>query len=344
MSLFPPKPKPDSVKLGRSFTAPVEIHYTSGSEKWWYAGNLWTADTRPIREHDFNPVLTDPRNKAIVDALRVPGSTVESVARLQRLPARIVREVARALETADKEHVLHVYGMETASKEDERVLTTIDQDLLAEAPSIPYSQTEKGAERQQWVMMGGMAIFYVIFLVLTFVVVSQAATGVSSPSDVEGSIVQFGEIMAFPVSLLALYTVMNRRTHVRDIVIQPVIEGLNDTHTEAVYLVNSEKTPAVTYLTRLFRLDVSAVRALTEEIVRFQSDTIFQLMEDRQGLRGQLDASKDLGIERDNQRLDLEILHGGRGTGVGGMGYTTLILLVIVVAIVAGVAVYVSGG
>ncbi len=344
MSLFSPKPKPDSVKLGRTFQAPVELHYSSGSEKWWHAGILWTADTRPIREHEYNPVLTDPRNRIIVDGLRKKGATVETVARGLNYPVRVVRDVARALESADKEHVLRIYGMEELLKEEERVLVTIDQDLLAEAPSIPYSQTDKGARNQQWAMMIGMGIFYVIFLILTFVLVSQSTNGSPSSVDVGGTLLQFGEVMAFPVALLILYVWMNRRTQVRYMEIQPVIEDLSDTHTEAVYLVNSEKTPAVTYLTRLFKLDDSAVRELTEEIVRFQSDTIFNLMEDRQGLRGQLDASKDLGIERDNQRLDLEILHGGRPSGFGGVGWVTIVLLLLVVAVVAGVAVYVTVG
>ncbi|MCI4345870.1 MAG: hypothetical protein L3K07_03860 [Thermoplasmata archaeon] len=344
MNLFAAKPKPDSVKLGRSFEAPVEIHYSSGSEKWWHAGRLWVADTRPIRERQFNPVLADPRNRIIVDSLGQKGATVEGVARGLTLPTPVVREVARALETADKEHVLRIYGMEELAKEEERVLVTIDQDLLAEAPSIPYSQTEKGARRQQWAMMSGMVILDVIFLVLMLALTSQSQAGAVTPGAVSGTLLQFGELVSFPTAMLALYVWMNRRTLVRDIYIQPCIENLSDTHTEAVYLVNSEKTPAVTYLVRLFHLEDVAVRELTEEIVRFQSDTIFNLMEDRQGLRGQLDASKDLGIERDNQRLDLEILHGGRSPGVGGMGWATLVLVIVVVAVVAGVAVYATMG
>jgi len=88
---------------------------------------------------------------------------------------------------------------------------------------------------------------------------------------------------------------MARRTLVLDLEIQPLVEGLQDSHTEAVYLVNSEKSPASAYLARLLRLDGSSLRGLTEQIARFESDAIANLKEQARSLRTEFDSAKVLG-------------------------------------------------
>lgn len=40
MSLFGKKRDPDSIVLGRAHEVPAEIHYSSGSDRWWYHGPL----------------------------------------------------------------------------------------------------------------------------------------------------------------------------------------------------------------------------------------------------------------------------------------------------------------
>lgn len=346
MSLFGRNPEPDSVKLGRTHGVNAEIHYSSGAEHWWYHGLLWLTETRPVREREFNPVLQDPRNQKIVEALKTRGRSIEEVARVCEVPVWVARDVARALESAGAPHVLRVYGLETARKEEERVLVTIDQDLIHEAPMIPYTKTEKGAKRLQWAMMVAMVIVDAIFVFAMLQVVSVGPSLAYDTSAVQSITVQFGEIIAFPTAILAVYVIMARRTQVLDMELQPVIESLQDTHTEAVYLVNSEKTPASVYVARILKLDPGVIRELTEEIVRFASDTIANLMQHQTSLRTQLDAAKDFGIERFSLNADMNVLGRATGSGGGGAAWTTTVLIAILVTIAAVVGTYaaVAGG
>ena len=76
----------------------------------------------------------------------------------------------------------------------------------------------------------------------------------------------------FSKAVLVTYVLMARRTLVLDLEIQPLVEGLQDSHTEAVYLVNSEKSPLPRTSPGYCRLDGSSLRGLTEQIARFESD------------------------------------------------------------------------
>ena len=216
---------------------------------------------------------------------------------------------------------------------------TIDQDLVHEAPMVPFTRTEKGSRRLQIAMMAAMAIIDAIFLYAMVSFVNAGPSFAVNAGQVQQLSLSFGQLIALPSVILVTYVLMARRTLVLDLEIQPVVEDLEDTHSEAVYLVNSEKTPASTYLSRTFRLDPAAVRSLTEEIARFQSDTIANLQEQSRSLRTELDSAKVLGGEAWSQSTDLKALdqrhlpsihHDPLGTWV----------LVGIVATVVGVAVW----
>ncbi|MHB8430189.1 MAG: hypothetical protein ACYDDZ_06615 [Acidimicrobiales bacterium] len=366
--LFPREP-PDSITLGRTHEVPAEIHYSSGSDKWWSHGPLWLSETRPIHEGEFSPVLRDPRNRPILRKIK-RGETDEGIARwmvngvqhwLQQdgpEPARlssveeqealtsaksVVKEVRRASDRANEPHILRIYGLREAYKQDERVLVTIDQDLIHEAPMIPFTRTEKGNRRLQWAMMAAMGIIDAIFLfaMVTFLSAGpQLVAGTAQAQQAAQSLfLTFGELIALPTAILVTYVLMARRTLVLDMEIQPVVEGLQDTHSEAVYLVNSEKTPASTYHARTFHIDPSVVRGLTEEISRFQSDTIANLQEQARSLRTELDSAKVLGVEAWSQSADLRALGHDRAPSIH-RDPVGMWVLVGVVGIVVGVAVW----
>ena len=265
MSLFGKKRDPDSIVLGRAHEVPAEIHYSSGSDRWWYHGPLWVQETRPVGEGSLNPVLADPRNAPVIGQLRrkVPA---ESVARNLSIPVSEVRRVEESLRHAGEPHLLRLYGLANAPKDAERLLVTIDQDLIHEAPMIPYTRTEKGARRLQWATMTAMGIVDAIFLfaMLTFLSAgSSIAVGTAAAQQQLQSLsLAFGELVALPSAILVTYVLMARRTLVLDLEIQPLVEGLQDSHTEAVYLVNSETLDRAALLVR--RVGVNLKQAVAK--------------------------------------------------------------------------------
>jgi hypothetical protein len=345
----------DAVKLGRSHAVPVEIHYSSGSDRYWYHGQLWVTETRPIRERQTNPWLQDPRNRAIVQRIKDhPAESDAEVAEACSTPPPpdfpwmaewrakpwTVTEVRRALQYADEPHLLRVYGLEGASKEEERILVTIDQDLIKDAPMVPYTRTEKGARRfQMWMMLSVvLADILVLYFMFQFITLAPSVTYASSQVASLGT--QFVELMAMIFGMLAIYWVMARKTQVLDMELQPVVENLQDTHSEAVFLVNSEKSPVSTYVSRIFRLTPDAVRALSEEIGRFQADAISNLQEQNRSQRDEIDHAKILGVERYSSAADMAVLGRASGGGTAGMGFGTIALIIGIVAILAVVVTY----
>jgi hypothetical protein len=340
----------DAVKLGRSHAVPVEIHYSSGSDRYWYHGNLWTTETRPIRERQFNPWLQDPRNRAIVERIRKhPAESDAEVAEACSTPPppdfpqsadwRVkpwtVREVRRAFEHADETHLLRLYGLEGASKEEERILVTIDQDLIKDAPMIPYTRTEKGARRfQMWMMLSVvLADVLVLYFMFQFITLAPSVTYASAQVASLGT--QFVELMAMVFGCLGVYWFMARRTQVLDMELQPIVENLQDTHSEAVFLVNSEKAPVTTYVARIFRLGDDAIRTLCEEIGRFQADAISNLQEQNRSQRDEIDHAKILGVERYSSSADMDVLGRASGGGRAGTNLGTLVLIIGIVAVLA---------
>ena len=358
MALFDSDPVDrEAVRLGRVHEVPAEIHYSSGSDRWWYHGPLWVQETRPVHEWEYSPALRDPRNRLVLRLIkkgwtddRIAAEIVSEVRRTEPLTPEeeraalrsatvVAREVRRASGRAHEPHVLRIYGLKNASKTDERILVTIDQDLVHEAPMVPFTRTEKGSRRLQIAMMAAMAIIDAIFLYAMVSFVNAGPSFAVNAGQVQQLSLSFGELIALPSVILVTYVLMARRTLVLDLEIQPVVEDLEDTHSEAVYLVNSEKTPASTYLSRTFRLDPAAARSLTEEIARFQSDTIANLQEQSRSLRTELDSAKVLGAEAWSQSTDLKALDQRHVPSIHGDPLGTWVLVGIV-ATVVGVAVW----
>jgi hypothetical protein len=351
----------DAIQIGRTHEAPAEIHYSSGTDRWWYHGPLWVQETRPVREGEFNPILRDPRNRSILRLIR-RGWTDEQIAgwlvveirnaeqKVEPLTAEdersakagalaAARQVRGAFAGANEPHVARVYGLKNATKTDERILVTIDQDLIHEAPMIRYTQTEKGSRRLQLVMMGSMAVVDAIFLWVMVSLINAGPAVLQDAAVVQQTAFSSGYLFAFPIMFLAVYVWMARRTLVLDMEIQPVVEDLQDTHSEAVYLVNSEKTPAATYLSKLYRTDSTAIQGLTEEVARFQSDTIANLQDQARSLRSELDSAKMLGVEAWSRTTDLRALGQTRVASIDRDPIGTWVLMA-VVAVVVGVAVW----
>ena len=150
MGFWRKTPDPDSVRIGRIHDVPAEVHYSSGSDRWWYHGPICLTETRSLREEQFSPHLQDPRNGAIVQDLQsYPNAVDEDVAKKWTVPVRVVKEIRVELERRAEPHVLRVYTLKNATKRDERVLGTIDQDLFAEAPSVPYLSDGEGRPSSQ---------------------------------------------------------------------------------------------------------------------------------------------------------------------------------------------------
>jgi hypothetical protein len=265
MGFWRKAPEPDSIRVGRTHEVPAEVHYSSGRDRWWYHGPLCLTETRSLREEQFSPHLQDSRNAVIVQDLQAyPNVVDEDAAKKWKVPVRVIRELRVELERRAEPHVLRIYSLKNATKRDERVLGTIDQDLFAEAPSVPYSQTEKGARRLKWAMLATMLIVDSVFLFAMFSVLPAAASPYLTPdqllAEAQAAMIQFGLILAIPSTALGVYVWMARRTLVADLDVQPVLESIGDTHAEVVFLVRSQKTPASSYLTHLFHLTPETVR------------------------------------------------------------------------------------
>lgn len=353
----------DAIRLGREHSVPAEIHYKSGSDSWWYAGPLWLRETRPVQEHDFNPLLLDPRNRAIIRRIRLrwtdqqiawwmvggartndhregePMSPGKYQAAIRRALA-IVADVRAAFDRAGEPHQAYIYGLQNTSKADERILVSIDQDMIKEAPMVPFTRTEKGTRRVQLVtllaMIAGDAILLYAMLSLSLSTDATQSGLAQASSEFQTTGVEFGLVIALVFLPLAIYLFMARRTLVLDLEVQPLLEGLGDTHTEAVFLVNSQKTPAAAYVSQVLHLDPDSVRGLTREIVRFQADTIANLQEHNRALRGELDSKRVLDFDAWGQQTDLRSLgrvHAGSATGSSGGLWIILIISVIVTAL-----------
>ncbi len=355
-----------AVQLGRAHEVPAEIHYASGSDRWWYNGQLWVSETQPVKGYDLDPDLTDPRNGPILARME-QGQTDEQIAtwllsakdtdirvagaapapydsRLKRVLA-IVRRVRWARDHASDPHLVRFYGFRNAAKDEERVLASVDQDLISEAPMVPYTQTEKGWKRVQMALFLGMALAYVVLFatMLTFTTNPQvtAQTSQQVVQQFEGSVLQILELVAIPTSAMAVWWWKSRSTYVLDIQVQPLSGTLLDAHTEPVFLTNSTKTPVSMYMSHVLRVGMEGIDALATTVRNFETDTIAQMREQITSLRDQLDSAKLTGLDSLNDNLDLAALNGRRSAPIvtgGGLGMT--ILLVTIVGVVVGAVVY----
>lgn len=370
MNLFRSEPeRPAAINLGRTHEVEAEVHHSGGEDDWWYHGQLWLSETRPVRRKDLDPMLTDPRNRRILWQIRhrwtdeqiaavvVKEATERGQANGEPFGAgdaaaareaalSIARDVRLASERANEEHSLRIYGLGTASKTDERILVTIDQDLIAEAPQIPYPQTEKGAKRRQWIVAGFAAAMYGLLIFWTVSALTSVSGAVGSVQSLEAQMVT-SAFLVLPfvsggIGAVAVYLAKVRDIRVLDIQVQPIWPTKVHEHTEAVFLVNSRKRPASHYLTNLFRLSPDAVRALAGEIGTFQTDLISSLQGQASSYRSELDnAEAQLEAER-QRKFDRDLLGGPRPFARGTWNAWSFIIAGLVIAVVVGVGVYVA--
>lgn len=359
--------KPAGINLGRNLDHPVEVHYGSGTDDWFGHGHIWLSETRPLTEGTVDPTLADPRSRPIQRLIK-EGRTDEQIAqwltdsyraaeaqqgapftkedeeRVPRTALSIVRSVRVAVDHANEPHRAYIYGLGTASKTDERILVTIDQDLIAEAPQVPFTETEKGAKRKQWAGVGVAVILYACLLFWTFSIIPTTPGAVYDIQAVEdqmlASTLYIVPIVAVSCTFLGTYTWTMRRVKVLDLQIEPVWPTIHEAHTEVVYLKNSKKTPASYYLTRLFRLPADAIRELAEEVGRFQADLISTLQGRAVSLRKEVDHTQiQLADEREGA-WDRQLLGIGTPSKAGELNGWAIVLVVSIVAVVAVVGTY----
>jgi hypothetical protein len=363
----------DAVQLGRAHEVPAEIHYSSGTDRWWYHGELWVTETKAVRGYELDPDLTDPRNGPILARMeqgladeqiagwllqsketdtRVPGLLAAPYeVRLKRALA-VIRRVRWARDHASDPHTVRLYGFRNASKEEERILASVDQDLIAEAPMVPYTQTEKGWRRVQLVLFIGMAIAYAVLIGTTLSFTSNPAVTEASAqaatAQLESTLSSVVELAAIPGVALLVWWFMARRTRVIDLQVQPLVGTMLDAHTEPVFLTNSTKTPASMYLSHVLRVGTEGIEALATAVRNFETDTIAQQREQIASLRSQIDSAKLTGLDSLNENLDLAALSGRRAPAIVAEGNLGMMILTVLIAVVVtGAVVYAvmaSGG
>jgi hypothetical protein len=349
MSLWPRHPDPDSIRLGRLHEAPCEVHYSSGSDRWWYAGFLRLTETRAVREGQFSPHLQDPRNAPVVRDLEAfPTATDEEAAQKHGTTAEVICEVRNEMVRRNEPHTLRLYSLDKANRDDEKVFGTLDQDLVAEAPTVPYSETEKGARRSQWAILVAAGIIYAVFLYATFTTLTATIQIGTTPEEVAGQIESSMMlallVIAAPAAAVGMYLWMARRTRVLDLRIQPIRQSVSDTECEIVCLTESQKSPAPSYLTHLFRLKPEAVEQLTESFKTFQTGLIDDLQAEVRSLRRQLTEAHSQRFEAEAQDADSRALGYRSTSGLDGWSLATVVLLATVVAVVVGLGVFLAMG
>lgn len=356
----------EAVQLGRAHEALAEVHYASGNDRWWYHGELWVTETRPVRGYEIDPDLTDPHNGPILARMeqglsdeqiaawllqakdtdaRVPGLLAAPYELRFKRALAVIRRVRWARDHASDPHLVRFYGFRSASKEEERVLASVDQDLISEAPTVPYTQTEKGWRRVQLVMFVGMAIAYIVLIGTTLSFSASpsvtAQTAQAAQQQVASSLSQVLELAAIPGVGIVVWWLMARKTRVLDLQVQPLVGTFLDAHTEPVFLTNSTKTPASMYLAHVLRVGMEGIEALATAVRNFETDTLAQQREQIASLRFQIDSAKLTGLDSLNENLDMAALSGRRPAVIaaeGGLG--TVILSVLIAVAVTGVVVY----
>lgn len=347
-----------SVRLGRVHGVTAEIHHhgTSPEEDWWYHGRISVASTRAVSGGDLDPDLVDPRNGGILKRLELGWADADVAAWIldpsysgtpssaapvltgslrHRRALAVVRRIRWARDHAADPHKVYLYGLENASKAEERILASVDQDLIAESPMIRYTETERGFVRTRLALLLGLGIAYafILFVMLT-AYSSPASVGPQTVQQLNDQVASVALQTAVPAAIpgvgLAVWWLMARRTYVLNVHVQPLVGTILDGHVEAVALTNSTKTPAYQYLSHLLRLSGEGLEGLATAIRNFESDTIAQLGEQIAALRGQLDTGKLVAIDALNEELDLGALGRRRAPSVvAGFGLGTVILLVV---------------
>ena len=355
-----------SIKLGERYDAQVEMHY-HGKPEWWSQGYPWLKEVRVATTQQISAELHDPANRPLLRCLKLGWSNekivewlvtevrrsdkeyVPSDADLHAATARVQR-LRKLAEHANDQHVIRLIGIESATKEEERILAFVDQNPFTEAPQRRFTETEKGWRHKQLVTFGAMALIDAIFL---WGMVSFASAPVTAGAQVQQISTQAVSNLAYILiaagwvsTTLALYMLMARRTLVSSWEIAPLVHSTLVTHSEVVYLQNSQDEPSSEFLARVMGFDPATISSFTTAVLKFQADAISTHQEQSQSLRSELDTAELVGIEDSLTRINLRALGGRRTTPVYEANANPWLLVAIVttIAVVVTIAVVLAAG
>ena len=366
MSLFsrPEAEDRPSVKVGRVHEAPVEIHRHGGDKTgpYWYQGNVRVLEEQVRTTEQLVVELRDPLNTPTLNRIQRDLSDeqiVEEEFAVRRrsfpswTPSKL--EIDAALTRVQRlrwlakhskdQHIVRVFSLDRAGKSEERILAFVDQDPIKEAPQKRYTETEKGWRHKQLVITICMGAMDVLFLVgmLTF-----ASAPVSSGAQAAQLSAQAGANLTYILisagwiaTVIGMYLWMAGRTLVSSWEIEPIkLLGL-DTHSEAVYLQNSQAAPSSEYLSRLLGLSPEAISDYALAVAKLPVDAMSTMQEQVESQRKELDTVQMRGIEQGAMNASLRSLGMRRPTTVyeSGSSLWLIVGIVLAVGIFASIAV-----
>jgi ribulose bisphosphate carboxylase small subunit len=351
-----------SVKVGRLHEGQVELHRNGGDKTgpYWYQGNVRVLEEQVRTTADLSAELRDPLNQLTLGrinqglsddqivqeelAYRIAGNPGWGPSKLEVDAAlgRIARLRYLASRSHDQ-HVVRLYSLDRAGKSEERILAFIDQDPLKEAPQKRFTDTEKGWRHKQLVTFGCMAFLDAIFL---WGMISFASAPVSTGAQAQQVSVQAFSNLAYILiaagwisTVLALYMWMARRTLVSSWEIQPIKQLGLDTHSEAVYLQNSQAAPASEYLARILGYDADTISDYALAVAKLPVDAMSTMQEQVEAQRRELDTVQTKAIEQGAMTASLKALGMRRPATVYEAGINPWLVVLITGSIVAVVAV-----
>ncbi len=354
-----------SVKLGRLHEAQVEIHRNGGDKTgpYWYQGNIRVLEEQVRTTAQVSADLKDPLNQATLARIQ-RGLTDEAVVQEEvqvrraanpswaatrgetdAMLARVARLRYLAKHANDR-HVVRLYSLDRAGKSEERILAFIDQDPITEAPQKRFTDTEKGWRNKQLVTFGCMALIDAIFLwgMISFasapVTVGAQAQQISDQAV--SSLTYILIAAGWVASVLGIYMAMARRTLVSSWEIQPIKQLGLDTHSEAVYLQNSQAAPASDYLARVLGYDSETISDYALAVAKLPVDAMSTMQEQSESQRRELDTVQMKAIEQGAMTASLRSLGMRRPTTVYEAGVNPWVVVLITGSVVAVVAIAVA--
>lgn len=351
-----------STKIGRLHEAETEIHLSTGDKSgpWWYQGRIRVLETEVRTTEQVVAELHDPANRPFLKLLRAGWSDdritkwlfsetkriepgwVPTKQAIDATHARVER-LRLLAEHANDPHVVHFYSLDRAGKSEERILAFVDQDPIKEAPQRRYSETEKGWRRKQLVTFVGMGLIDLVFLagMISFAS-APVTTGVQAQAVSQtalSSLIYVLVAAGWGASVIALYMIMARRTLVSSWEIQPIKHLSLDTHSQAVYLQNSQHEPASDYLSRLLSYRPSTIASYAAAVAKLPTDAIGTLQEQVDAQRHEIDTAQMTGIENGAMRANLRTLGAHRAAPIIESGTSLWVVIGVVASLITVVAI-----
>ena len=347
-----------SIKLGRLHEAQVEIHRHGGDRtgSYWYQGQVRVLEAQVRTTEQVSMELHDPVNAPTLVRIR-RGLTDEQVVeeefaiRKRAHPdwsatkpeadaalSRVTRLRYLAQHAKDN-HVVRFYSLDRAGKSEERILAFVDQDPVTEAPQKRYTETEKGWRQKQIWTLVGMGLLDALFLfgMLSFAN-SPVTTGVQTAQvqqQATTDLLYLGWGASLVTAVLLSFALWARRTLVSSWEIEPIRQLGLDTHSEAVYLQNSQEAPASDYLARVLGYDAETISDYALAVANLPVDAMSTMQEQSESQRNELDTVKMKGIETAAMTASLRSLGMRRSTPIIESGTSLWIVIGIVGVLVA---------